>query len=633
MTTSPSKKHPIENNTQAQLSQVTQRPGVYIMKNAGNQVLYVGKAANLKKRLRSYFKKSGPSDPKTRALVGNIAFFEVVITATEKEALILEANLIRRHKPRYNIVLKDDKRYPLLRLNLKHLYPNLQIVRRINKDGARYFGPYASAGAVRQTLKIVNRTFLLRKCKDKEFKIRRRPCLHFQMKACLAPCCMEVAPFRYQRLVDEVILFLNGRTPDLIRKLKAEMKAEALQQRFEAAAVLRDKIIALERTLEKQVIVSTDLKDRDVIAMTAKEGPFVVMMLFVRGGFILGSRHFEFEDTMSTRAEIWESFIRQYYEKDHYVPSEILVSAPLENVGLVEEMLGRLRGRRVAVRFPQRGEKRRLMHLAKENADTKLEDHLTSMEMEKDLLARLQQRLKLRHFPERIECFDNSSMYGEAPVSGMVVFERGRPAKQFYRTYKIRTLKANDDYAYMAEVLYRRFAGRTSQDPFPDLLMVDGGKGQLNIAVSIIRDLGLDGAFDIIGIAKKDEDRGEDVDKIYKPGRMNPVPLWRDREAQLLLQRIRDEAHRFAIGFHRRQRGKASMHSELDGIEGVGRQRKKALLQHFGSLPNIRKATMEEIAAVRGMNQGVAMNVKQRLQRPEDGRQIHRTSDGKKVRK
>jgi excinuclease ABC subunit C len=628
MTTNPSKKHPIVNNIQAQLSQVSQRPGVYIMKNAGGRVLYVGKAANLKKRLQSYFKKSGPADPKTRALVGNITSFEVVITATEKEALILEANLIKRYKPRYNIVLKDDKRYPLLRLNLKHLYPNLQIVRRINKDNARYFGPYASAGAVRQTLKIVNRTFMLRKCKDKEFKLRRRPCLHFQMKTCLAPCCRDVAQVRYKQLVDEVTLFLNGRTPDLIRKLKSEMTTEAQQQQFEEAAIRRDKIFALERTLEKQVIVSTDLKDRDVIAMTEEDGPFVIMMLFVRGGFILGSRHFEFEGTMSTRTEILETFLRQYYEKNHYVPSEILMSAPLDNGHPIEEMLGHIRGKKVAIRHPQRGEKRQLMRLAAENANSKLKDHLNSMDMEKDLLTRLQQRLTLQHLPERIECFDNSSLYGKSPVSGMVVFEKGRPAKQFYRTYKMRTLRANDDYAYMAEVLHRRFTGHTSQDPFPDLLMVDGGKGQLNIAVSIIKDLGLDGAFDIIGIAKKDEDRGEDADKIYKPGRMNPVPLWRDNEVLFLLQKIRDEAHRFAIGFHRRQRGKASLQSELDSIDGIGRQRKKALLQHFGSIENMRGATVEEISSVSGMNFRVAGNVKRSIRRTDVGK-----AEDQKVRK
>jgi len=613
MATNPHETHPAENNIQAQLCQVTQRPGVYIMKNAGNRVLYVGKAANLKKRLQSYFKKSGPGDPKTRALVNNITHFEVVITATEKEALILEANLIKRHKPRYNIVLKDDKRYPLLRLNLKHPYPNLQIVRKIKNDGAMYFGPYASAGAVRQTLKIVNRTFKLRKCKDKEFKLRRRPCLHFQMKACLAPCCLEVAASHYRRLVDEVILFLNGRTPDLIRKFKSAMAADAHQQRFEEAAVIRDKIIALERTLEKQVIVSTDLGDRDVIAVTEKAGPFVIMMLFVRGGFILGSRHFEFEGTISSRTEVMEAFLRQYYEKNHFVPSEILISTPIENHKLLDEMLGRLKGRKVAVRCPQRGEKRRLMHLAKENARTKLKDHLASMGMEKDLLARLQQRLNLHHFPERIECFDNSSIYGKSPVSGMVVFEKGRPLKPSYRTYKIRTPKANDDYACMAEVLHRRFTGQTSQDPFPDLLMVDGGKGQLNIAVSIIRELGLDGAFDIIGIAKKDEDQGEEADKIYKPGRMNPVPLWRDNEAQLLLQRIRDEAHRFAIGFHRRQRGKASLHSRLDDIPGIGRQRKRSLLRHFGSLEKIKSASVEDIVAIANIPEKVALNVKKTL--------------------
>ena len=318
---------------------------------------------------------------------------------------------------------------------------------------------------------------------------------------------------------------------------------------------------------------------------------------------------------MSGQTDIMESFLRQYYEKNHYVPAEILVSTPLELHEPMEEMLAGIKGRKVAIRFPQRGEKRRLMRLAEENASAKLKEHLASIDTETDLLTRLQQRLNLRHPPERIECFDNSSLYGKSPVSGMVVFEKGRPAKHYYRTYKIKTPKANDDYAYMAEVLRRRFTGRTSQDPFPDLLMVDGGKGQLNIAVAIIKDLGLNKAFDLIGIAKKDEEKGDVTDKIYKPGRMNPVPLWRDAEAQLLLQRIRNEAHRFAIGFHRRQRGKAAMRSELDHIRGIGRRRKKDLLQHFGSIRNIRKATVEEIAAVRGINLSLARSVKTGLDR------------------
>ncbi|MBW1891290.1 MAG: excinuclease ABC subunit UvrC [Deltaproteobacteria bacterium] len=619
MTPGPNNKDPINNNIRKLLDNVSQRPGIYLMKSAENRVLYVGKAANLKKRLRSYFKKSGQTDPKTRALVGNIASFEVIVTVTEKEALILEANLIKRHKPRYNIVLKDDKRYPLLRLNMRHAYPNLHIVRKIKKDGARYFGPYASAGAVRQALKIVNRTFGLRKCKDKEFKLRKRPCLHFQMQTCMAPCCRDVAFSIYQGLVHEVVLFLNGRTPALIRKLKSDMRHEAQKQQFEAAAALRDKIIALERTLEKQAIVSIDQKDRDVIAVAEKEGPFVIMQLFVRGGFIQGSRHFEFGGTMSTRTEVLETFLRQYYEKAHFVPSEILLSSPLENNLSMENMLGRLKGRKVAVRCPQRGEKRRLMRLAQENAETKLTDYLNSATREKDLIARLQQRLRLQHLPERIECFDNSSIYGKSPVSGMVVFEKGRPAKQFYRTYKMRTPKLNDDYAYMAEALKRRFTGRTSQDPFPDLLMVDGGKGQLNIAVAILKGLGLFGAFDIIGIAKKDENRGETADKIYKPGRMNPLSLQRDNELLLFLQNVRDEAHRFAIGFHRRQRGKKLLQSELDIIEGIGKKRKNALLNHFGSIENIRGAGVEAIAAVSGMNRRVAQNVKKALSKQITG--------------
>ncbi|MCG6912260.1 MAG: excinuclease ABC subunit UvrC [Deltaproteobacteria bacterium] len=595
------------------LRQVPRRPGVYLMKNAGNRVLYVGKAANLRKRLPAYFRKSGPSDPKTRALVDNIASFETVVTATEKEALILEANLIRRYKPRYNVVLKDDKRYPLLRLNLQHPYPNLQIVRRINRDGAKYFGPYASAGAVRQTLKIVNRTFMLRKCKDKEFNIRHRPCLHFQMQACMAPCCMQVSKIRYKNLVDEVVLFLNGRTPDLVRRLKEDMACAARERRFEEAAVLRDKIFALEKTLEKQAIVSTDLKDRDVIAVCEGEGTFVIMLLFVRGGVILGGRHFEFEETVSTEPEVLETFIGQYYQRAHYIPPEVLISCPLEKDNSVAAMLGGLRGGKVTVHCPLRGEKRRLMQLAGENAAAKLADFLNAAVAEQDILARLQQRLGLRHFPDRIECFDNSSIYGDAPVSGMVVFNKGQPSKRNYRSFKIKTPKRNDDYAYMAEVLTRRFTGSTSRDPFPDLLMVDGGKGQLNIAVDVLGGLGLAGAFDVIGIAKMDRDRGETVDKIYKPGRMNPVVFRQDRDALLFLQKIRDEAHRFAIGFHRRRRGRDFMASVLDDIEGVGRQRKRLLLRRFGSVQGIREASLEEIAGVPGVPGKVARNVKERL--------------------
>jgi len=595
------------------LKLVSPFPGVYIMKSAENRVLYVGKAANLKKRLSSYFTKSEHADPKTRVLVQKIASFEVVITGSEKEALILEANLIKRHKPRYNIVLKDDKRYPLLRLNMNHSYPNLRIVRRIKKDGARYFGPYASAGAVRQTMRIVNRTFRLRKCKDKEFKLRRRPCLHFQMKSCLAPCCETVDPSHYGRLVDEVVLFLKGRTPDLIRHLKESMQDEARKQHFEMAAVLRDKIFALEKTLEKQVIVTADLKDRDVVALADKNGAVVITLLFVRGGFILGSRHFEFAHTLAGRTDIMESFIRQYYEKAHFIPTEILVSTVMKNQPLIEAELKSFKNGRVIVRHPKRGEKRRLLMLAKSNAENRLTAFIESATGEKDLLTRLQRRLGLKHPPDRIECFDNSSIQGASPVSGMVVFEGGQPAKQFYRTYKIKTDGLNDDYAAMAEVLNRRFNSRKSQDPFPDLLMVDGGKGQLNIAMAVLDELGLQNAFDVIGIAKKDEFRGESTDKIYKPGRMNPVALNRDYDLLLFLQKIRDEAHRFAISFHRKQRGRVFMRSELDSVKGVGKKRKAALLKHFGSVQGVRTASLKQIASVPGINARVARAVKEGL--------------------
>ena len=587
-------------------------PGVYLMRDAAGAVIYVGKARSLRKRLSSYFSGSGKPDIKTAVLIKKIADIETIVTASEKEALILESNLIKRHRPRYNVILKDDKRYPSLRLDVTHPYPRLSIVRKPKKDGALYFGPYASAHAVRQTLKIINKTFKLRKCTNREFTIRTRPCLHCQMQGCLAPCCRDVKREEYTEMVREVVLFLKGRTPDLIRKIKAEMVAAAERQDFEKAARLRDKMFALERTVEKQVAVSTDVKDRDVIACARSAELLLVTLLFVRGGFLLGSRTFNFTAPIVDDPELISAFIRQYYETAQFIPNEILIPVFPEETTLLEEWLQAVKGTRVVLRRPRRGEKARLLAMAVQNAAKELEEHLARETDRGDLLQRLQKRLQLDRLPTRIECYDNSNLGGSAAVSSMVVFIDGEPDKNAYRRYRIRDVSGPDDYATMNEVLRRRLE-RDATVPPPDLLIVDGGKGQLNIALAVVADLGLKGRFDLIGIAKKDAQRGETADKIFKPARANPVNFGREADLLLFLQRIRDEAHRFAVAYHRKQRGKLALSSVLDVIPGVGKARKRALLKHFKSVRLIREASVEDLCCVKGIHRQLAQKIREHL--------------------
>ena len=560
------------------------------MKDAAGKVIYIGKARNLRKRLVSHFKNSGQLNSKAGILASKISDIDTVITRTEKEALILESNLIKRYKPRYNVVLKDDKRYPSLRIDLKEKYPNFSIVRKIGKDNALYFGPFASAHGVRETLRTINKTIKLRKCKDRDFKTRTRPCLHCQMDGCLAPCCLDVDPAVYGEQVNEAIMFLKGRTPDLIRKVKKQMESCAREQAFERAARLRDKIISLERTIEKQIAVTTDFKDRDVFAIARSAECSVVTVLSVKGGFLTGTRHYSFTETLSTGAEMMAAFIRQYYERHPSVPDELLVSIDPEDAVLTAEWLGNLKKKKVKILQPKRGEKAQLVAVAIHNAENELKSLIASRSAEMNLLLRLQNKLKMVRLPERIECFDNSNISGTQAVAAMVVFEKARAKTSFYRKYRIKTVTEHDDYAYMAEVLKRRFGKGEASKPYPDLLMVDGGKGQLNIALAVTRELNLTEKFDIIGIAKKDETKGETRDKIFKPGRANPLSFGRDEDLLLFLQRIRDEAHRFAISFHRKRRRKISLQSALDTIPGVGKKRKAALLQHFKSVKNIRAA-------------------------------------------
>lgn len=595
------------------LNTVGHGPGCYLMKDAAGTVIYIGKAVNLKKRLRSYFKPKRQMDIKTGVLVGKIDTFETIRTASEQEALILEATLIRKHHPRYNVILKDDKRYPSLKLDLNHPYPNLTVVRKPAKDGARYFGPFSSAYAVKQTLKFINKNFKLRKCKNSTFNRRTRPCLNYQMGICLAPCCLAVDAKTYARIVDQVTMLLKGRTPQLINEVKKEMQAAAAIQDYEKATVLRDRRHALEKLVEKQVVVTNDFRDRDILAVAGDETLTVVTQLTVRNGYLLGSRHFIAEQTLADENEIIGAFISRRYDDMPDIPGEILVSQMPDDSNVLAEKLTGLRGRRVYIRAPQRGEKVRLVQMAAENAIARLRDLHAGLDEKQRLLERLQKRLGLTRLPTRIECFDNSNLLGQSPVAAMVVFRNGNPEKSAYRKYKIKTVTGPDDYQSMAEVLRRRYDPDKKEAPLPELLMLDGGKGQLNIGRAILREMALADRIELISIAKKDETRGETRDKVYKPGRVNPINFGHQEDLLLFLQQIRDEAHRFAIGFYRRRHRQTAVHSALDNIKGVGERRKKALLTRFGSLGGIQRASIEEIGALPGLHLQLAREIKKAL--------------------
>ena len=610
----------MNSNLNKKLDLVSTKPGVYMMKDEKGDVIYVGKANNLKKRVLSYFIKSDTkkihTDIKTWALVKKIESFETIITGTENEALLLESTLIKRYKPRYNIILKDDKKYPFLQIDVKSRYPKVSIVRKITDNDSLYFGPFSSSSAVRNTLKIINRTFKLRKCQTKNFSSRSRPCINYQMGTCLGPCCLEIDNGLYGEIVKEVILFLKGRTPRLIKQIKTKMLNAAKLKNFEIAAEQRDKLFALEKILEKQIAVTTDFIDRDVIALARNPEFSFITLMIVRGGYLHGMRHFNINSSMSNASETIGSFIKQYYTKKDFIPGEILVPLIFEDKTLLEDRLSSLKNRRVKIIRPLKGEKTRLVQMAFKNAENRLKEKIESDAAGLKMLTLLGKRLNMKKIPEHIECFDNSNISGVEPVAGMVVFINGRPDKSKYRKYIIKSVDVQNDYAYMAEILKRRFSRGEKSKPFPDLVIVDGGKGQLNIDVSVINELNLDEKFQIIGIAKKDREKGEYEDKIYMPGRLNPVNFSSVKSGTgllLFLQRIRDEAHNFAISFHRKRRKTSAMQSALDGISGIGKKRKTVLLKHFGSVDRIKSASIEEIISLKGMNKTAAESLKTAL--------------------
>lgn len=644
------------------LQNLPDSPGVYLMKDAKGHVIYIGKALSLWNRVRSYFQK-GAKGEKTEMLVRQIADLETIMTHTELEALILEANLIKKHRPRYNIILRDDKNYPYLRFDLKAEYPRLDVVRGLKKDGALYYGPYVPAGGMWELLSLVRRTFPLATCK-KEFKKDRpeRPCVQHQIGRCMAPCSGEVDKEAYQDMVGQVRLFLEGKNRDLLELLKQRMAEESEKMEYERAAELRDRISKIEGAFEKQKIISPGFENQDVIGMASESGHADIQALFIRNGMLLGRKDFYIPDVHGmTEEDILADFLHQFYAKEMIVPAEVLLPLDVPDRELFEAWLTEKRGAKVEVLVPQRGRKRELVQMAADNAGQSLREHLLSRKSKERVLLRLQEELGLRNLPRRIEAFDVSNIQGAEAVASMVSFENNLPDKRNYKRFKIRSVQGQDDFASMAEVIRRRYTRAKEEGILPDLILIDGGKGQLNAALEVLMELGIinpsppnpplegedrilrhppsqredrtikhplpqgedrgEGGFegkgmsnapDVFGLAKArsgEEGSEREFERIFLPGVDEPIILEPTSQTTHLVARVRDEAHRFAIAYHRKLREKRAIKSELDDIPGIGEVRKKALLRHFGSLEKIKLATMEDISTVKGMSKKAAEEI------------------------
>lgn len=588
-------------NIEEKLALLPDSPGVYIMKNAQGKVIYVGKAVVLKNRVRQYFQNTKSHSPKVRVMVSHIADFETIMTSTEVEALILECNLIKKHRPRYNISLKDDKTYPYVKVTMADEYPRVMLTRRILKDGARYFGPYTNVGAVHESLKLLRRLFPMRTCKHMDVD---RPCLEYHIKRCLAPCVGFADPEEYRDMVRSVCLFLEGRTDEVEKALETRMEAAAENLQFELAARLRDQLKAVRRVAEKQNIV-TGYGDQDAVGMARSGLGVCVQMFLVRAGKMVGREHFHLSGSEAESDEaLLSAFLKQYYYRAAFIPKEILLPCPIEEQTVIEEWLTTRKGAKVSLQLPQRGQKHEIVQMAETNAEKYLADEAariqTATAQTEGAVEELGRALGLVKKPWRMECFDISHIQGAETVASMVVFEGGVPKKSDYRRFKIKSAEGKpDDFLSMREVTTRRY-GKPDVEDMPDLIVIDGGLGQLGSALSIIRGAGH--TTPVIGLAKQFE-------LIFVEGTNVPVELPRHSQALYLMQRIRDEAHRFAITYHRKLRGKRNLVSVLDHVEGIGPTRRKALWAHFGTLDKIKAATVEELAAVKGMNRPSAQAV------------------------
>jgi excinuclease ABC subunit C len=617
----------ISDHIQGILKTLPEKPGVYIMKNTAGEIIYVGKAIILKNRVRSYFQERGDQSPKTRKLVSQIADLEWIVVGSELEALILEMNLIKKHRPRFNIRLKDDKRYPYIKVHLADPFPKVTITRMMQKDGAHYFGPYTSVWAVHQTLDVLRHIFPYLTC-DREITGKDpRPCLYYDIKLCSGPCIGAIDQAGYRQLIADLCDFLDGHTDPIVNRLRAEMEAASEGMLFEKAAALRDQINAIDRVVEKQKVITSDQRDSDVLAIARADGEACVQIFFIRNGKLLGREYFVLEGTEETPdSEVISEFMKQFYSEAATIPEQVLLPSEIEEAQIIKQwMKSRRGGQKFELSVPKSGTPQDLVQMATENAIETLQSLRSQWEADKNkqtqALGELQEALKLPNPLNRIECYDISNTMGTASVGSMVVFEQGTPAKNMYRHFNIKTVEGPDDFASMEEVLTRRFkrwqaaqeqhkVGEKIDPSFsvlPDLLMVDGGKGQLGRAVGVLAGFGLSERVPVVGLAKQQEE-------LFRPQVEGSLILPRHSQGLYLIQRIRDEAHRFAITAHRKARGKLGVASRLDAIPGIGPQRRKVLLTHFGSIDAIRAASIDDLMAVPGITEEIALAVQAGLE-------------------
>jgi excinuclease ABC subunit C len=593
------------------VSHLPSKPGVYIMKGSRGSILYIGKAKTLSDRIRSYFQPGAQHTPRIQHLVSQVKDFECLVTATELEALILENNLIKKHRPKYNVVLRDDKNYPYLRLPLQDDFPRLEIVRRVKSDGALYFGPYVPTHALRDTLRLLRRLFPLPNCNIVIDGTADRACIEFEIKRCLAPCTGHQSREDYREMMRQVRLFLEGKDNELLKILKSRMEVEAARLNFEEAARLRDQVANIERTLERQRITTTDSADLDVVAAVRGGEAIDFQVLFIRGGMMVGRKDFFMTGPGdASEEELYGTFIQQFYDKEGLVPPAVVTAVAPADSGLLERWLSEKRGASVRLGAPQRGKAAHLIGMARDNARVSLEEHLRIRRAGTAASQELQRILNLRHLPRRIEAFDISNIMGDQAVGSRVVWEDNAPKKSAYRKFKIRTIRGANDFGMMREVLIRWYSrARDHEEPLPDLIVIDGGKGQLSAAIEAMRIVGLTGC-DLAGLAKE---KGEKFERVFLPEFSTAIPLDPASPATHLLQRVRDEAHRFAITYHRKLRGRELVLSVLDEVEGIGESRKKALLKKFGSLDGIRRSSVEDLQTVPGISRKRAEAVIDRL--------------------
>src|SRR5258706_2750559 len=599
------------------LAGLPSRPGVYLMRDKSAKVIYVGKAKDLRARVRGYF-NAPDGRSQIEFLVRRVEDIDTLVTSNDKEALILENNLIKQYKPRYNIRLKDDKSYLSIKVTTQHPWPRILATRKIVKDGNRYFGPFSSAVAARETIDIIEKHFQLRNCTDHNFRNRSQPCLQYQIKRCTGPCVLPVEPDVYREQVRQAMLFIEGKEHELIAELKQRMQEKSDALEFETAARIRDQIQAVETTLEKQRMVAHWGSDQDIFGLYREGGFIEVQVLWVRQGKLTGSQSYSLEDLEFPDEEVMASLLTQFYQGQRFIPDEILLPVELEDREVRADYLGERKGKAIDILCPQRGDKRRLVEMAQENARQNFADRHDQEKAREKMLQELQAHLRLKNYPQRIECFDISMIHGAHAVGSMVTFIGGEPDKNLFRHFRIRTIDASsggDDFGMMLEMLKRRFSRGKEEADLPDLIVVDGGKGQLAMALAAMVEVGIEGV-EAVGLAKmrvqaapRSAEIERSEERVFLPGQSNPVVLRRNSNALFLLQRVRDEAHRFAITHHRKLRSKQTLSSVLDEIPGVGGARKRALLRVFGSIKRIEQASLEDLMKVPSINQRLAEEV------------------------